>query len=575
MPTFTPSSEFAINSTTEESQEYSALAALENGGFVAVWDHGVIDGSGTAIQMLGIQRFNEKGEKVGAEILRPMSEQQKVGGFADVAALKGGGFVVTWRTDNAADDFHEEIAAQVFNENGTTKGDQFIVNSVTDYEQIHAEVAADDNGGFMIVWQTTVLVGSDTDISAQIFDANGNPVGDEIKVNTTTEGEQEAAQVMALSNGNYIVVWEDTNPSNFAVRAQIVSPTGQLVGDERLINQPSSGNSIDPSVAAFEGGFVVAWGATGSFDQEVRAQLFNNDGTERDASFQVNTHTKSYQSTPTVVALKDGGFVVTYTSSGDFDGEGHGIAGQQFDVSGNKVGDEFVVNETTAGNQLSSTSVALNSGGFAVAWDTPDPSGGFFEFDINGRVFTAADTSVDPSGPQRLIGGEGADKLTGADENDLLMGNGGTDNLTGAGGDDILLGGEGADVLKGNAGQDVMFAGAGDDLIWAGSGDDAGDTIVGGAGNDKSGGGAGDDFMVGGGGAEGSGKQLTTYTESAADDGSDTLYGAEGNDTILGGGWDDSKVSDNGKFDVGEQVTSGTEGNELWAGSGDDLIYGA
>ena len=49
--------------------------------------------------------------------------------------------------------------------------------------------------------------------------------------------------------------------------------------------------------------------------------------------FQVNTYTSSDQYDPSVTALKDGGFMVSWESNGQ-DGSGYGIYGQRFGVDG-------------------------------------------------------------------------------------------------------------------------------------------------------------------------------------------------------------------------------------------------
>lgn len=134
------------------------------------------------------------------------------------------------------------------------------------------------------------------------------------------------------------------------------------------------------------------------------------------------------------------------------------------------------------------------------------------------------------------------EKAFGADGDDTITGNTASNVLAGNAGDDLLSGGEGNDTLRGNEGADTIEGGAGADAIWAGSGDTGNDKMDGGVGTDVIGGGAGDDYLTGG-------------------QGVDVLYGGAGDDTLIGG-----------------LTTSGTgedEGNQIWAGSGDDSIYGA
>lgn len=580
MPTYTAGSEFSVNTTTSNSQENSSVAALDGGGFVAVWDHEVPSENDT-VKLVAVQRFDSAGSKAGEEFTIQMASDQILDGEPKVAGLKDGGFVVTWN-ENAVTDFsNEEVKAQIFDADGSARGETFVVNTVTELEQSMVDITAHENGGFAAVWASGDGFGDqDHDISAQVFDKNGNKVGSEITLNTTSADHQVNPSISTLSNGSYVAVWQDTAVDDDVIYGRIFSAEGQLVGNEILIHKPTDGETVWPDVAGLKnGGFVVAWHADVTEHvgptSAIEAQLFDNNGSPTTEKLSVGSdYGSSY--VVNVESLADGGFIATWESLGtQVDGSNFGVAAQLFDASGNKVGDEFTVNHTTQHHQRAPSVALLKNGDLAFAWQTvDDPSSDAIpDYDISARLYSAQ--SKVPSEPQRLVGGDGDDKFAGGDQNDLLMGNGGADNLTGNGGDDVVLGGRGNDVLKGNAGADIMFAGAGDDLIWAGSADDAGDTIIGGAGDDISGGGAGGDFMVGGGGDEGEATQLTTQYDQADDDGSDTLFGADGDDTILGGGWDDGKVADNGKFDIGEQITTGTDANQLWAGAGNDLVYGA
>ena len=165
------------------------------------------------------------------------------------------------------------------------------------------------NGGFVVTWEDNSHQGGDTSgtaIKAQLFDAGGSKVGGEFLVNTTTKGSQDEASVTALSNGGFVVTWDD-----------------------------ASRQGGDGSVSA------------------VKAQIFDASGGKIGGEFLVNTITSSIQDAPSITALTNGGFVITWE---DFSGEGDdlssgAIKAQIFDTGGTKVGGEFLVNTTTASNQ--------------------------------------------------------------------------------------------------------------------------------------------------------------------------------------------------------------------------------
>jgi hypothetical protein len=83
--------------------------------------------------------------------------------------------------------------------------------------------------------------------------------------------------------------------------------------------------------------------------------------------FVVNATTVNTQATPSVSMDARGRFVVVWHSNVQ-DGSLNGVFGQRFDAAGVRVGAEFLVNTTTAGNQLDGDVSADGRGDFVVAW---------------------------------------------------------------------------------------------------------------------------------------------------------------------------------------------------------------
>ena len=76
------------------------------------------------------------------------------------------------------------------------------------------------------------------------------------------------------------------------------------------------------------------------------------------------------QDHPSVAALEDGDFIVTWQdASGQSGGSGNDIWAQRFDASGSAVGDDFRVNTTfTSGHQYTPDVMGLNNGGYVISW---------------------------------------------------------------------------------------------------------------------------------------------------------------------------------------------------------------
>ena len=165
----------------------STITGLTNGGFVITW----VDGSGWAATVrlsIKAQVFDAAGTKVGSEFLvNTTTEDQQ--NFPTVTGLSNGGFVVTWRDGSGLDgDSHTgSIKAQVFDATG--KGRQRIprqhhdgVNTPYHHRLKQRRLChrLEDN--------SDVAATARASIKAQVFDATGNKVGSEFLVNTTTAG---------------------------------------------------------------------------------------------------------------------------------------------------------------------------------------------------------------------------------------------------------------------------------------------------------------------------------------------------------------------------------------------------
>jgi hypothetical protein len=127
--------------------------------------------------------------------------------------------------------------------------------------------------------------------------------------------------------------------------------------------------AIDPA-----GNFVVAWTTYTSSDGnagDVVVRRFAADGTPLSGEIAVNTTTVDQQRAPSVASDALGNFVVCWSSLNQ-DGSGYGIYAQRFNASGAKLGGEFLVNQTTAGNQYTSSLAMSPTGEFVVTWQASD-----------------------------------------------------------------------------------------------------------------------------------------------------------------------------------------------------------
>ncbi|MBC7951948.1 MAG: FecR domain-containing protein [Rhodospirillaceae bacterium] len=426
-----------------------------------------------------------------------------------VAALTDGGYVVVWEDNSATlgDTDVNAIHAQRYYADGTARGGEFLINTITERYQSQPKVTGLTDGGFAVVWRDDLL-GTGGDVSgasvyAQIFNADGSKrLGTDFLVNTAPgTGNQHVPNILALPGGGFVASWADDSTGTNNVMAQAFNSAGAKVGSQFMVNSELGGHQGPASMIRLtDGSIVMVWddssGAFGDTDQAVHGQRFNADLTKLGGEFLVNTATGASQYQSTITALEGGGFVVAWRDDSGSGGDPYGIAvrAQRFAADGSKSGGEFLVNTTIVESQHQPAIIALKGGGFLVAWSDNNESGlnnvqaqqfdaagakvgG--EFTVNstttgnqalaalaqladGRIVaTWIDTSQaggDTSGwairgqilagvsNVQLDGGSGNDILTGGAGNDTLKGGDGSDNLTGGAGNDIA-------VFTGNASQ--------------------------------------------------------------------------------------------------------------------------
>jgi Ca2+-binding RTX toxin-like protein len=96
------------------------------------------------------------------------------------------------------------------------------------------------------------------------------------------------------------------------------------------------------------------------------------------AEFLINTTVAGNQNEPAITALADGRFLVVWTDASQTGGDtsGNAIRAQLFSATGTKLGAAFLVNTTVTNGQQNPAITALADGRFVVAWSDDSATGG-------------------------------------------------------------------------------------------------------------------------------------------------------------------------------------------------------
>ncbi|GAB1459276.1 hypothetical protein MASR2M50_10500 [Thauera sp.] len=135
------------------------------------------------------------------------------------------------------------------------------------------------DGSYVVVWVSSGQDGSSGGIYGQRFANNGEALGGEFRVNTLGNGDQSWPQIAALSDGGFVVSWQDSagnDGSGWGNFAQRFDAAGNAQGGQFVVNTTTSSTQYHANVAGYDGGFAAVW----SDGSDILLQRFDNAGNQ-------------------------------------------------------------------------------------------------------------------------------------------------------------------------------------------------------------------------------------------------------------------------------------------------------
>ncbi|HVS16161.1 MAG TPA: hypothetical protein VMV46_19765 [Thermoanaerobaculia bacterium] len=211
--------------------------------------------------------------------------------------------------------------------------------------------------------------------------------------------------VAVFADGSGIAVWVDAGDgSRLGIRARRIDAKGMPQGGAFFVNTLTDEDQFQPAVAAAgNGAYVVAWQSDVSpGDPEfgsIRARVYGANGSPRGNDFQVNTSTSGDQVTPDVAIAANGDFVVVWYDDSDRPGtsdpRGRDIRARLFRADGTPRGNDFRVNDFTNGTQSEPAVGMAPDGRFVVLWQSAgSPGTDNSDNSIQARIFDASGNPI-------------------------------------------------------------------------------------------------------------------------------------------------------------------------------------
>jgi hypothetical protein len=245
---------------------------LDDGGnFIVTWQSGEQDAHSSGIFA---RHFDAAGAAQGGEF--QVNSYTTADQFYSTLAVDGDGdFVVAWESFNQIVSGGYDVFAKRFDSAGTLLAIEFQVNSYTSNNQYVPAIAAEADGDFTVAWQSNLQEGpvaGSIGIFGRRFSSSGVGQAIEFMVNTYTTGTQRKPQIGGDDNGDFVVSWESLGQdgSDEGTFARRVSAAGAAFGPEFQVNSYTvqsqkqifsnspltSGRAVDFDA---DGDFVIAW----------------------------------------------------------------------------------------------------------------------------------------------------------------------------------------------------------------------------------------------------------------------------------------------------------------------------
>ncbi len=228
---------------------------------------------------------------------------------------------------------------------------------------------------FVVLYRSATPSPSEGDCWARRFDLNGNSLGDAFRVDSAPESATTGCtDVIIDPDGNMIFSFSyngDIYSRKFDINENPLTP------DTFLLSATGGNIALMP-----DGGFVLIHETGGIF-----ARIYDSSGSLV-KEFQAD-QSGTDNGLPRVSTSSTGQICIAWT----FGSPGTAIYARLFDSSGNPLGNEFRVDQSTNGVDSRTIATAPN-GNFIVGWDDYREEGDFGMSDVFARAFDSTGTAL-------------------------------------------------------------------------------------------------------------------------------------------------------------------------------------
>lgn len=251
------------------------------------------------------------------------------------------------------------IRASLVDENGQVAGTDRVLTPSVSGDQVLVATVASSNGTGLVVWSNVGAGGAGSGGGAQIFGANGEPIGSPASIPGYVY-----VFAAALDDGGFVISGSADGFTNIGVTK--ISAGGDIVGSTYLVDSGTFNEFVVKGVAALDGGgyMLLRNGPSGG----LIGQAFDASANVVGYPIQISTLTNNLAlyNDLSVVNLPNEDVFITWSQFNPATGS-QDIFARFLNPDGSVNGSDFAI-ASVAGNQTAPIVTVLANGNIAVAW---------------------------------------------------------------------------------------------------------------------------------------------------------------------------------------------------------------
>ena len=229
-----------------------AVDRTADGRFAVVW----ADLSDADARALVGRLFDADGEPTSPLLELDDDPARPPSGRFSVAMGAGGGFAVAWTAGAGSAD--SDVLLRRFAPDGSPLGPSVPATTASG-SQTRPSMTRLEDGGVVVVWNQSPGI----HLLAQRFDAAGQRVRGEVRINQAPGSFDLFSHVAPLRDGGFVVVWKDCTPPSegltCTVKSRAFDGSDQPLGDESTVSEGEFDRILSVSVASSSMGGLAAW----------------------------------------------------------------------------------------------------------------------------------------------------------------------------------------------------------------------------------------------------------------------------------------------------------------------------